>query len=202
MLIPSISRHGRVALFATAWAQQKKTVSGTRTILRVSVEEQYRTNWCWLAAGLGVAQSYGTARTRTQCLHAGRILSMECCPDGEGCNDPGDVSDALEGHLNEPVIDSKGHQTMDFVREEIDRGNPIAVRIHRRDAGAGHFVVIGGYREESGFSYVRVCDPESGLASDWAFEMFRDHYTQNGYWHLSYKTDGGTVPELCQPKGE
>ncbi|HKS22754.1 MAG TPA: papain-like cysteine protease family protein [Thermoanaerobaculia bacterium] len=170
---------------------------GVPTVLRVQVAQQKRTNWCWAAVGLGIAQAYGTTGNPQQCDVAGRVLApLTCCPYGVGCNDPHELPpalDALEPHFVAPAIDDPTHRTVAFIKAQIDDGHPVAVRIHRRHMGSGHFVVVSGYLESPRGDFLWVCDPETGDRKHWPITLFTTNYLQDGFWHVSYRTTGTRV---------
>lgn len=160
-------------------------------ILDVSVENQLRTNWCWAAVALGIHVAYNTARSQIQCDIATRVLGKGCCPSGNGCNKTSGLEPALDEHFI-ALHTQNGHQTIDFVKDEIDAGNPICARI-RRNTGSGHFVVIAGYCITRVNNFLWIWDPDGGYRSPWRFDAFRLHYLQNGFWQRSYETGLGSV---------
>jgi hypothetical protein len=161
-------------------------------VLDISVMDQMRTNWCWAAVGLAIRVVYKTAGSLRQCHIASEVLGAKCCPQGKGCNETHRLRAALGIH-HVSTLRQPGHQTIDFVREEIDSGNPVCVRIHRRHSGSGHFVVIAGYCVTSIGDFLWVRDPDGGTTRPWAFNQFLLHYLQNGFWHLSFQTGHGTA---------
>ena len=163
-------------------------------ILNVSVEKQKRTNWCWASVGLGVRVAYNSAGSLRQCDIAHDVLGTKCCPHGKGCNEVRRLPPALGAHYT-AMHHQAGHQTIAFVKGEIDAGNPLCVRIHRRHNGSGHFVIIAGYCVTSASTILWVCDPEFGTTQPWMFNEFNLHYLQNGFWHLSFETGFGEVQQ-------
>lgn len=172
-----------------------------RRILDVKVPRQAQDNWCWAAVSVGIRRAYEGSATR-QCEVAERILSIPCCPAGtkKGANVQRPLAPALRPYLKRPVLQDPRSRSFEFVKEQIDRGHPIAVRLAWRDGGgAGHFVVISGYHEHDGIQDVFVCDPYlGGRGIAYPYEQFRNNYHQLGAWDLTYRTepkDGSSVPE-------
>lgn len=161
-------------------------------VLNVTVECQCRTNWCWAAVGLAIRKAYNAAGAFQQCDVAGEVLHAKCCPYGEGCNETHRLRAALGIH-HVSTLRQPGHQTIAFIKAEIDAGNPVCVRIHRMHGGSGHFVVIAGYCLMSASTKLWICDPDGGTTEAWEFDEFLLHYLQNGFWHLSFETGLGTV---------
>jgi hypothetical protein len=160
--------------------------------LNISVMDQFRTNWCWVAVGLAIHVAYKSAGSMRLCDIATTVLGGNCCPAGSGCNETHRLRPALGQHYV-ATLRQPGHQTIDFVMGEINAGNPICVRIHRLSDGSGHFVVIAGYCVTSIGTFLWICDPDGGTTQPWAFNDFLSNYLQNGRWHLSFQTGQGTV---------
>lgn len=166
-------------------------------ILRMKIPEQKQNNWCWAAVSVGIARAYLTSG-KTQCGLATTLLStvlkpLKCCPPKTAdCDQPiYDLEKPLEPH-HDKTHRPAAHRTFKFVKDEIDEGNPVAVRIDWGNGGSGHAVVISGYLEDrqgpSGHFY--VWDPEWGDRKSWRFERFRDRFEDDGTWDVSYTTTG------------
>jgi len=166
-------------------------------LLRVAVAKQDQTNWCWAAVSVGVAEAYGTVG-KSQCGLASTFIAPHCCPPlRAACDHPFGLELPLAPH-HAASVPEHDQRTFQFVKDEIDQGRPIAVRIDRNHGGSGHAVVIGGYLvDASGISgHFYICDPQWGDRAPWRFEHFRDSFEQDGVWDISYKTTGpGPVPD-------
>ena len=190
MTLPHVSRAKRHALVPRV---SGATIQAER-LLKARVPEQKKTNWCWAAVGLGVMDGYGTSGGASQCSIASRVLGRDCCPYGGGCNKPAHLPPALVPHFAS-AFDSPAHRTIEFVMQEIDGHRPIAVAISRQHGGAGHAVLITGYRVTTTGTFLWVCDPWKGTRKQWRWEAFLSNYEQNGAWDCSYTTTGGVVGE-------
>jgi|SRR6185436_1483528 len=171
-----------------------------RKILDVKVPRQAQDNWCWAAVSVGIRRAYRGSRM-LQCEVASRVLSLVCCRAGTepACNVQRRLGRALAPYFQRPVLSTPRSRSFDFVKEQIDKGHPIAVRIAWSETGAGHFVVISGYYEDDGIRDVFVCDPFlGGRGIPHPFKQFRNNYNQSGKWDQTYITvpkDGSRVPE-------
>lgn len=147
---------------------------------------QLKTNWCWAATASNVAICDG--KNIHQCTIAGNSLpgySVSCAT--EQCNTPYFLSNALRtiGKFGQHRC---GRMPRSAVREEIDLGRPVGVRIAWRDSDDGHFILIVGYgfqrRSRNNFYYL-VFDP----AVDQGFQAMSgnrlesiDGYNGTGTW--------------------
>jgi Peptidase_C39 like family len=161
-------------------------------ILDVTIPEQALDHWCWAAIAAGLGEAYGD-EPRSQCLIASEVLETSCCPrrlaPRSSCDLPQPIDAVLGTHLRRRFEDPK-HRTFAFVRAQISRGFPIVVRIDWNRPGAGHFVVIAGYRDSSEGRFLWVCDPGTGDRSKVQFTRFLSYYRQKGFWDISYETKG------------
>lgn len=160
-------------------------------ILEVTIPEQKLDNWCWAAVAAGLERFYGFPE-REQCQIVSSVLQTVCCDAGVSldlCNLPLSADPALGIHLRRKFTDPK-HRTFGFVHAQISRGYPIVVRIDWNEQGAGHLVVINGYRREGKKIHLYVCDPESGKQTKVRFEHFLSYYKEKGFWDISYETKG------------
>lgn len=176
-------------------------MSARQKVLDVNVPQQAQDNWCWAAVSVGIRRAYERAAT-LQCDVARRVLGRVCCPAGTngGCNVQRTLAPALLPYLEGPVLADDASRTFEFVKQQIDRGRPIAVRIAWSEAGSGHFVVISGYLDDGDVQDVFVCDPfVGGHGIPWSFEQFHSNYHGLGRWDLTFRTtpvNGAPVPEV------
>jgi hypothetical protein len=187
-LLPTAFQQNRVPLFTTEHPMPKQWTPQIRLAIDVRVQE--RTAWCWAAVAEAVYAAYGEERV-SQCEVATRVVGQMCCPSAQGpdCNTPQELRPALGRHC---LLESRGEpqRTPTFVKQEIDAGAPICVRVARFGRGGGHFVVIGGYVEVTGVLHLIVLDPRKGRWSIWRHERFRFAYENDGDWDITFQTQG------------
>jgi len=144
-------------------------------------------NWCWaaVAASVGRFLKTGTGEWR-QCEIASHCLQEHCCEDGSArdCDVYGYLDTALRytKSLKEPP--DEDYARADQIKESIDQGRPICVRIEWFDHGA-HFVVITGYRLEAGRMQISIDNPATGRVQI-ALEDFPAAYGDGGSWTDTY----------------
>jgi len=189
--------HATVRGITAAWSEEVK--------LDVTIPAQQQTNWCWSAVAVGIADAYHDAPADVttddrQCRLASSVVGFECCPVGTVSN--GNVPQELDEPLR-PNLDAKrledALKTPQCVRDNIRRGHPIAVRLRSDINGAGHFVVIYGYRSVGSTFMLHVQDPHGAILSEEPFDEFLNNRQQSMSWHVSYQTKGthrSRVPAL------
>ena len=94
-----------------------------RTV-RLAMEHQKRTEWCWAAVSVSVNKLFRPASTHTQCDLAATVLKLDCCdPEtGRRCNHPHTLHTVLGSlHLlaGEPV---RKPIAFEEIQKEIDAG--------------------------------------------------------------------------------
>ena len=123
------------------------------------IETQEQDGWCWAAVSASVDHYFSPQSTLTQCQVAQEVLKTNgCCQNPQACDVPATLQDALSavGRLRGTL-----QRALDFpeIRQLIDAGQPVCVRI-QWESGGGHFVVLSGYRQlASGDQLVEVSDP-------------------------------------------
>lgn len=194
MQIPSL--FGR---FEAVRPRGKALVPVHECILDVVALPRELTEWCWAAVAQAIFVAYRNGSPR-QCdiVKTARRHCVECCrprrsaADRKCCNNPDEVKGPLGNHCGTIRVDRIEH-TQAFVKRCIDGGFPIVVRIAwtSRRAGAGHFVIIRGYRIMPGDRFeVHVADPQARMTrpTPMAFADFLYYYEQDGEWDISYET--------------
>jgi len=148
------------------------------------MQPQLESNWCWAAVSVSVDHYFSPLSTTTQCYVAGKVTGLDCCGGVGDCDLPERLEDALQVVNINPVIDPP--LTFDAVRQQIDAGRPVCVRIGWPDQQRGHFVVICGYRElTSCQQLLAIADPfYAGSTID--FGEFNTNYQGGGQWTDSY----------------
>ena len=147
-------------------------------------------HWCWAAVAAGVQQFYEQC-SDDQCKIAGRVTTRKCCPYGRqaGCDTVQKLPGALGAHWAAQCDVDDPCKTPDYVKQQIDAGRPIAVRIAWSGNGGGHFVAITGYIDEEGTELkLDISDPETGLQTPWGFSQFKAAYEGNGTWDITFTT--------------
>jgi len=168
-------------------------------ILDVIVPKQVQDNWCWAAVAVGIATAYGDKNV-FQCDTAAHVLNTVCCPAGkhDACDKPHTLAEALnlKSHF-QAQLNNANSRTFPFVKENIDKGHPIAVRIDWKEGKTGHFVVISGYRVIGNVPEIFVCDPFiGGRGIPVPIKQFTTNYQTLGSWDLTFQTIGTQpVPE-------
>ena len=159
------------------------------------IEKQCKTEWCWAAVAATIARYFYREREKlSQCVIAKAVLpdSGDCCSDNPNtCNDPywlGDVLTTLCENLNRPFEDQPFDGAISFqkVKDEIDAGNPVCVRIQWFDEPRGHFVIIRGYSvSQEPLNWVHVADPlyEDSIVP---YEEFSNNYLEAGQWTFTH----------------
>lgn len=157
---------------------------GDGQISQFPMQQQQESNWCWAAVSVSVDHYFSPQSSSTQCQVAAIVTGLNCCGGFDDCDLPEHLEDALQAVNITPVIQPP--LTFDEVRQQIDAGQPVCVRIGWPDQLRGHFVVLCGYRElTTGEQLVSVADPfYPGSIVD--FDEFNSNYQGGGQWTDSY----------------
>ena len=128
--------------------------------LAFNMEAQQMSQWCWAATAKSVSHFYWRWSTWRQCLIVNGELNLTtCCQRGlhrlRDCNRPWWLERALTRTNN--FRNMIGQASFQQVRDEIDLGRPVGVRIGWGD-GTGHFAVIYGYSRWGGTEYFDIDD--------------------------------------------
>lgn len=162
--------------------------------LQINVPLQKQDNWCWAAVAVGVANAYQDPDPEWtfQCNVARRVKNRTCCPAGDFrvCDEPDDLGPALKDHHDPTPIPPQNGREFSFVKDQINDGVPLAVRVAFPNAEAGHFVVISGYSEDGGIPHLWIFDPATGLEAPHQFDTFKLGYQDLGTWDQTFRTKG------------
>ena len=141
--------------------------------------------WCWAAVAASVAE-FKEHTPHLQCTVASAVLVGEPCCGGGDCNRPARLEDALSsvGHF---LFDQHASTTHARIRDEVDAGNPVCVRVGWDDQLVGHFLAIIGYHDD-GDSVVTV-DPKYGLSPMISLQTLKSSYQGLGQWTDTYFVD-------------
>jgi hypothetical protein len=152
--------------------------------------EQELDQWCWAAVAVSLAEYLKPYSAPSQCKLAGMVLNIPggCCPDLAPCDQPAALTAALDAvncHAGNPIL---GPVTFDQIKQTIDTGWPIPVRIVWEDNSANaHFVVISGYSvSNQRIPLLQVDDPFYGR-SIVDYDTFVSCYQGNGSWERTYR---------------
>lgn len=174
--------------------------------LPLAIRNQEQDNWCWCAVGAGIGDFYhGTATL--QCAFASTVLrkaANACCGTSSGgpCDKPWYLDRALTTAGCFERVDDVSTSPTSFadVKNEIDAGQPLGVRIQWQTAGA-HFIAIAGYSTSAtGDEIVTVEDPYGPVTSKLLVSDLNGAYgSDSGSWTHSYftsrhPTGGGAAP--------
>ena len=163
--------------------------------LNFTMQHQCQDLWCWAATTVSVAAYYDPESDWTQCamVNAEKKLTT-CCDDGssDDCDQP-HVLDAPLSRADVFERKQRGSVSYDVIRQEIDAGRPLALRIRWSD-GKGHFVVIEGY-QSFGDEWVAVEDPWDGDHDIPFSGLTKGMYQGTGAWTHTYFTR----PQLVRP---
>lgn len=182
---------GIVEATARAVPRSATTSATGNAVAGLDIPEQFNTVWCWCAVTLGLRNFYdGPFPPLQQCDVANAVLGIDTA-----CADPLGPQAfkllALERALRrfdlmlgDPIEEPL---TMAQITRQIDAGRPIATRIEF-SLGAGHFVVICGYRSEGIAPTVLVEDPATGLQRDMSLSKFTRSFDGPSRWTHSYLT--------------
>ena len=156
------------------------------------MQEQEADQWCWAAVAVSVANFIKPNPDLCQCKLAARAFGIPggCSgtPPPAACNRPLGLIRALNElslHSGDPIV---GPISFDHVRDTIDSGWPVPVRIVWDDnPGNAHFVVITGYSvATSGAPCVQVDDPFYGRSLV-DYDTFVTSYHGSGSWERTYR---------------
>lgn len=148
------------------------------------IQTQIEAEWCWAAVAASVDSYFNPTSGVPQCGIAGDVLKKDACGNPEASDLPATLQDALK------VVDRLygiriGALTFDQVRQQIDAGCPVCVRIAWSGGGA-HFVVISGYHlSPAGVRTVDISDPwYPNSVRD--FDQFPQGYHGGGTWTATF----------------
>ncbi|MFG2291829.1 papain-like cysteine protease family protein [Streptomyces sp. NPDC048603] len=128
---------------------------GTSRTLKIDMQKQVRTQWCWDASGVTIAKYWGRTVTQEQfCRLAAQGTWVDCN------NQPATLEDMANGLARLGLRDSGRslYRNASFgeTAGEIGAGRPFGVRFGWR-SGGGHMNVIYGYDKAS--NMIAVGDP-------------------------------------------
>lgn len=158
--------------------------------LTFDMEAQTQSNWCWAATSKSVSHYYWFLSRWTQCRIANAELGLTgCCDDPVPgpCNVPWYLDRALTRTSN--FVSITGTVSFSTVRDEIDAGRPVGVRVGW-SGGGGHFMCIYGYSWVVGQEYFDIDDPIYGK-SHLSVADFSTNYQGSGTWTHTYFTKSG-----------
>jgi hypothetical protein len=156
--------------------------------LDVPVEDQLLENWCWAAISSALGRYYGTS-DESQATIATQVLKRNCV--GFALDDEirrnADTTSRLDTAMRFAGCYSHwspGKPLFDRVRFEINLGRPFGARIGWH-AGAAHYVLIHGYRDDG--ERLLVADPLHG-SGEYPLGEFPARYRQGGAWTETFWT--------------
>lgn len=167
--------------------------------LKFPRQDQQQTNWCWAAVTAAIDHFMDPASSLKQCEIANFAVN-NVRTNMQKPSFPGDCCQKMTPDYNQqlslhpPLIGigragpaARGTLTFDQVREQIDKGVPIGVRIEWKD-GTGHFVVISGYSIAPGMRTLMIQDPDSKTKTvEVPYEVFLTRYRGLGHWDETHR---------------
>jgi len=156
-----------------------------------TMQEQILDQWCWAAVAVSVANYIKPNSAPNQCDFAAQALGVAagCCgnPAPAVCDQPYSLNQALNDLNRQAASPILGPLKFSQIRQAIDGGWPIPVRIVWEDnPGNAHFVVITGYyMSPRGVPLLQVDDPfyDRSIVE---YETFVSSYKGSGSWERSY----------------
>ena len=159
-------------------------------ILNFELPLQEHSNWCWAAVTAAIVHFFTPESQVRQCGIAHDELDLRCCEDPERkCNQvhrlqlPLARIGRLRGQQKQGVL------SFNEIREEIDAGRPICVRVGW-NGGGGHFVVISGYDVLPKMGEVVIIDDPQAGQSRLTYDAFLSRYRKSGSWTHTYPLKG------------
>jgi hypothetical protein len=170
-------------------------------VLNFNIQYQEKTNWCWAALAVSVANFYDCSAKYTQCEIAnGELDRTDCCKTSpeDPCNVLGYLMSSLyrvnhfeTWHVRRPEKSKRltrqvRRKIEAEIKGEINHGRPLCARIIWVGGGA-HFVAVYGYAADPEFDAVAIADPWWGL-SDVDWDDFPIRYRIGAVYTDSYHT--------------
>ncbi|MCW3086420.1 MAG: hypothetical protein JWP12_3786 [Bacteroidetes bacterium] len=153
----------------------------TTNQLQFTMQFQAQSNWAWSAVASSVSAFYGG--NTTQCELANWAFAQNtCCVNGSSstCNRPYSISDALQ-YLKTLLALQQNALTPDKIKQEIDAGRPVVVRLRWVSGQSSHCVVITGYDDNGYEPIIFVSDSALGN-SVLTFNNFPANYHGGATW--------------------
>ncbi len=166
-------------------------------VMRFDLQMQEQTNWCWAAVTTSLLTFFHPDEPRTQCEIVRETLrdtehdpEEDCCGTGKRdlCNRVCKLPDALDSmgllsiRCNYPL-------ELHEIRQQIDLGLPLAIRIEWKKGG-GHFVMITGVLPQDprgdGHTWIRIADPLRESAVYITYNALKKRYRGDGEWTHTY----------------
>ncbi|MEI5996296.1 hypothetical protein H3V53_03460 [Paraburkholderia bengalensis] len=158
--------------------------------LKISVDPQIQSEWCWAAVAAAINTSFGGPGSLTQCAIASQVTGGECCDNGDSsvCNQPQDLKVVLTFlGFN---VECTGAVSVEKLSDQVDKERAIPVRVRWSDGGA-HFLLVTGVEDVPNPSTIKdilVSDPIYG-SGVCAFEDLQTNFLKNGgVWSNTYLT--------------
>jgi hypothetical protein len=131
---------------ATPFSVQPSAAAGGGRTLPVEIPHQEADWWCWCAVAVGVDAYYREGAPMVQCEAAARVLrNPDACldRDSDAVNCMVGLEEALAEFGN--FARMAGPASFKEMKDEIDAGRPVGVRVEFTDFAIGHFLVVRGY---------------------------------------------------------
>ena len=157
------------------------------------MQTQLQTDWCWAAVSASTSSFFAgppgpSGGPWKQCEVAQCALpgNPACCdqPMPASCNQDYYLENGLTCVNHLAGSPTAGTSPYLDVKNEIDNGHPVGVRIEWYGDG-GHFVCLTGYDDSTGTQFVEVDDPYYGH-STYEYSAFCSAYQGGGSWTHTY----------------
>ena len=170
--------------------------------LNFTIEQQQCSEWCWAAVTAAVCRCYGDATPTRQCEVANLVLKLpiDNCTDCDcqnnpsaACNQPKNLALALDAVQHDRGNPVDGISTLAFedVKDDIDNGRPIVVRVTLEESVAsGHAVAIYEYTDDGMVSIADPMHAGNKISVRFADFVAGGPTALHGTWQAAYLTKG------------
>jgi len=153
--------------------------------LRLSMQQQAQTQWCWAAVAASIAGFYNSRSAHSQCSTVCAVLpDSSCCANGASprCNVPDSLERALK-YVTHWASTLQGSPTWIRIDQELSAHHPVGVLV-RLLGGSGHFVAISGTGAAKS-QVLTVEDPFQGRTTTTLAQYAK---SAHGVWAETYFT--------------
>lgn len=155
--------------------------------LRIALERQEQSRWCWAAIAVSLATFYGT-RSVSQRQLVAEILGGDAPGEDRDRNADARLIDALVA-VGCYAHWSPGRPDPARLNSEIESGRPACLRIVWAGSGASHFVVIDGFAQgRDRPAEIEVADPSGARSLHRLGEFAKSYRGREAYCCETYWT--------------
>jgi hypothetical protein len=174
----------RIALIL-ALSATLNTVLGSQP---VTLKPQETNDWCWAATTQMITEFLGHGRTQCDLANA-RFSREDCCtgtcPKNPACKTPGWTM--FKESDFETDVSNKPLEWADL-KDQIDKKKPMSYAYGPKSGGVGHVVVISGYAETNGVTWVELTDPFERCKGTIRYIKFNEYLNSetSDHWETNY----------------